>query len=291
MRHPMLANRSSHPSNKRGRTGSPAVAGSELAVDFLGMPFYTGSADRLPTDASEWPTEGPVIVTTMNMQHLSLQQRLPWFRDVMSHTDIATADGAPIVWLARAMGLAVQRVAGSDVVGDLIGSLPTSHLRLFLLGSDQDTLEAVAGIADSSGWPLVGYYSPAPEEVASQASSERICDMINQADPDILILLLGVPKQDRWAVAHRERLGCRVILGAGGALDFIVGSKRRAPRIVQAAGLEWFFRLLQDPARLWRRYLVEYWFGVARMFTFVKVWRGDPRHGKADRQTKGGRVR
>ena len=203
------------------------------------------------------------------MQHLSLQQRYPWFRDTLSHTHIATADGAPIVWLARALRLRLERVAGSDVVSDLIRSLPSSHRRVFLLGSDRRTLEGVASLAKASGWPLAGYYSPTPEEVASAQASERICGMIDEAGTDILVLLLGVPKQDRWAAENRDRLGCRVILGAGGALDFIVGSKRRAPRIVQSAGLEWLFRLLQDPARLWRRYLVEYWFGVARMISFL----------------------
>jgi N-acetylglucosaminyldiphosphoundecaprenol N-acetyl-beta-D-mannosaminyltransferase len=269
-------------------TTRPDDRAFDVTVDLLGMPFYTGSADRLLEDAAGWPAEGPVIITTVNMQHLSLQQRLPAFNDVMSQTDVATADGAPIVWLAKALGLPVQRIAGSDIVRDVIASLPETHRRVFLLGSDQGTLEAVSHLARTAGWPLAGSYSPSPNEVASLELSARICQMINEADTDLLILLLGVPKQDRWAVEHRDRLACRVILGAGGALDFIVGTKRRAPAIIQSLGLEWLFRLMQDPARLWRRYLVEYWFGVARMFTFVRQWRRDTPRGNQFVKGKGG---
>jgi N-acetylglucosaminyldiphosphoundecaprenol N-acetyl-beta-D-mannosaminyltransferase len=262
----------------------------DLTVDLFGMPFYRGTGERLLDHVLAEPSDRPLIVTTMNMQHLSVLRRDPSFRDVLSRTDVATADGAPIAWLARALDMPVQRVAGADVVKELIGSLGKSHLRVFLLGSDWQTLEAVANIAAASGWPLAGYYSPTPEEVAAGASSDALCERVNAAQPEIVLLLLGVPKQDRWAVEHRDHLRCRTILGAGGALDFIAGTKRRAPAIVQRIGLEWLFRLLQDPARLWRRYLVEYWYGVAMLISLTRRWRAERPGGRGAAARRGGRT-
>jgi N-acetylglucosaminyldiphosphoundecaprenol N-acetyl-beta-D-mannosaminyltransferase len=82
----------------------------------------------------------------------------------------------------------------------------------------------------------------------------RICDAIVSADPDILLVGLGSPKQEKWIAAHKERLGVPVSIGVGAAFDMAAGRVRRAPMWVQAAGLEWVFRLIQEPRRLWRRY-------------------------------------
>ncbi len=271
-----------HPSSEEfpHEVGTPFLEPAPIAtVELLGLPFYAGAPHRFIDEVKRGTSDGPIVVSTINMQYLALAQRTPGFGQLLEKSDVAIADGAPVAWLARALHLPVERVAGADVVRELIGTLPTTRHRVFLLGSDDRTLRAVAQSAERAGFPLCGTYSPSPEEVASAADSARICEMINAAEADFLIVLLGAPKQDRWAADYRDGLRCRVIIGAGGALDFLAGTKRRAPRFVQAVGLEWLFRLCQDPRRLWRRYLIEYWYGLSRIVAYLRHRRAAVRAG------------
>jgi len=105
------------------------------------------------------------------------------------------------------------------------------------------------------GLQVVGTYSP-PFRSLTPKEDEQIVRMINEAEPDIVWVGLSTPKQERWMAEHVGRLVAPVLIGVGAAFDFLSGRKRQAPRWMQRAGLEWLFRLLSEPRRLWRRYLV-----------------------------------
>jgi bacterial polymer biosynthesis proteins, WecB/TagA/CpsF family len=105
------------------------------------------------------------------------------------------------------------------------------------------------------GLQVAGTFSP-PFRSLTADEDDRIVQMINAAAPDIVWVGLSTPKQERWMAGHRERLTAPVLIGVGAAFDFLTGRKPQAPRWMQRAGLEWLFRLLTEPRRLWRRYLI-----------------------------------
>ena len=104
-------------------------------------------------------------------------------------------------------------------------------------------------------YQVAGVYSP-PFRVLSQDEDEAIVRTINAADPDVIWVCLGCPKQEMWMQSHKDRLNAKVLLAVGLAFEVIAGVRKRAPRVLRACGLEWLYRLFQEPRRLWRRYLV-----------------------------------
>jgi N-acetylglucosaminyldiphosphoundecaprenol N-acetyl-beta-D-mannosaminyltransferase len=160
------------------------------------------------------------------------------------------ADGAPVAWAAG-----TERVAGADVFDAICGR---SHGdRHFFLGSTPEVLALLAASVAKRypGVTVCGTYSPpfGPELFDDiRAISERI----NAARPDVLWVGLGAPRQEQWMQAARPLLDAPLVLGVGAVFEFVAGTKRRAPRWLQRAGLEWSFRLVREPRRLARRYLV-----------------------------------
>jgi len=175
------------------------------------------------------------------------------------HNDagLVTPDGMPLVWLCRLHGHAhVERVYGPDLMLALCArSLLKGH-KHFFYGGAEGVPELLANNLRRRfpGLRVEGGYSP-PFRPLSGEEDERIVDMINQADPDIVWIGLSTPKQERWMAEHVGRLTAPVLIGVGAAFDFHAGLKRQAPHWMQRGGLEWLFRLATEPRRLWRRYL------------------------------------
>jgi N-acetylglucosaminyldiphosphoundecaprenol N-acetyl-beta-D-mannosaminyltransferase len=176
-------------------------------------------------------------------------------RDAVEHCELATADGQAVVWAARLLGRPLpERVAGIDLMQALLELAAERRYRVYILGARTEALEeAVRRIRRQTpevrlvGWQH-GYY--APEEEA------RVVGQIRAASPDILFVALETPAKELFVARNRDRLGVRFVMGVGGSIDVLSGRRRRAPGWMQRAGLEWLFRLLQDPRRLAKRYLV-----------------------------------
>lgn len=166
--------------------------------------------------------------------------------------DLVLPDGAPLVWVARARGEAATRVTGSDLFASVLGGPPLRH---YFLGGAPDVLErVVARVADR--WPaatVAGSYSP-PYAPVDEMNLDEIANRIRASGAQVVWVGLGAPKQE--LVMHRLAEVTSVQVGVGAVFEFIAGSKRRAPRLLQRAGLEWAFRLAQEPRRLARRYVV-----------------------------------
>ncbi len=165
-------------------------------------------------------------------------------------------DGAPIAWLARALGSTARRVAGADLMVRVVEIGRQVGLRHYLYGSSELVVEQLHTRLLSSypGAVIVGAVAPpvfALSEVASDPNIDLICD----ARPDVVWCALGAPKQELWMNAHASRLAPALAVGVGAAFDFLTGTKQRAPAWMQRAGLEWLHRLIQEPGRLGRRYL------------------------------------
>jgi len=184
--------------------------------------------------------------------------RSPELKRIINAAGMATPDGMPIVWLSRLSGRRnVRRVYGPDLMlAEMARSASTGHTH-FLYGGRPGVVERLAERMEHTfgGVRIVGTFTPPMGRVEDLCSDEA-ADAINQTDPDIVWVGIGSPKQELWMSLMRPRLQARVLIGVGAAFDFHSGLVRQAPRLIQRSGFEWLFRLVQDPRRLWRRYLV-----------------------------------
>jgi N-acetylglucosaminyldiphosphoundecaprenol N-acetyl-beta-D-mannosaminyltransferase len=179
-------------------------------------------------------------------------------RRVHNAADLVTPDGMPLVWLARLHGLEhVERVYGPDLMLALCHRSISKGYRHFLYGGAEGVPDRLANRLKRRypGLRIVGSYSP-PFRPLTDEEDKQTVQAINEANPDVVWIGLSTPKQERWMAEHIGRLTAPVLVGVGAAFDFHSGLKRQAPRWMQRSGLEWLFRLANEPQRLWRRYLV-----------------------------------
>ena len=179
-------------------------------------------------------------------------------RGVLNGTDIAAPDGMPLAWALRSHGVHGQpRVYGPDLMLALCEQAANLGHRIFLYGGRDEVLDTLQrklrtrypalDIADAYAPP---FRPLAPEE------DRAIVERIRGSGAHIVFVGIGAPKQERWMAGHRDKLPGVVMLGVGAAFDFHAGRVRQAPRWMQRSGLEWFFRLLMEPRRLWKRYML-----------------------------------
>ena len=223
-----------------------------VPVDRVGMP---GALSLLRTALEE---RRQTQVATVNVDFLVCAQRNPELRAVLAGCEVNVADGAPVVWLSRLLGRPVpERVAGTDLVPGIAGEAARGGFRVFLLGGEG----GVAGIAarrlarEHEGLNVVGWVEP-PRAPLELLDSQSIVAAVKQAQPDVLLVAFGNPKQELWIAQHRHLLpDVSVLIGVGCVFDLLAGRARRAPRWMQRCGLEWLHRLAGEPRRLARRYL------------------------------------
>jgi N-acetylglucosaminyldiphosphoundecaprenol N-acetyl-beta-D-mannosaminyltransferase len=175
--------------------------------------------------------------------------------EILRHADLLNADGQSIVWASRLLGDPLpERVAGIDLMFRLLQVAERESLGVFFLGGRAEVLEkAVENVRSSHPRLRIGGFH---HGYFSDAESAEICAAINRADVSILFVAMSSPRKEYWAHEHRELLNVRLVMGVGGAVDILAGSTARAPAWMQRAGLEWLFRLAQEPRRLGPRYLV-----------------------------------
>ena len=180
-------------------------------------------------------------------------------RRLLCDADLVLGDGTPLLWASHLLGNALpERVAGSDLMPLLLDKAEAKGWRVFFLGGTEENLaEASVRLrASNPRLQLVGAYSP-PFKPLIEMDHEDILLRIRNAHPDILFVAFGCPKQEKWIGMNHQKLGVPVSIGIGASIDFIAGAQRRAPIWMRRAGLEWIFRLVQEPRRLFRRYLTD----------------------------------
>jgi N-acetylglucosaminyldiphosphoundecaprenol N-acetyl-beta-D-mannosaminyltransferase len=198
-------------------------------------------------------------VVTVNLDFLSIAERDPHFRDTINRADLAVADGMPVVWASRLTETPLpQRIAGVDLVDACCELAAEVAGGIFLLGAAPGVAEEAAQRMKDlyPGLQIAGTYSPPFGELTPQ-ENERIVERIRAARPTFLFVALGAPRQDQWIRAHLGQLGVPVSMGVGCVLDLLAGNVSRAPQWMQRSGLEWAYRLGQEPGRLWRRYILD----------------------------------
>ena len=166
--------------------------------------------------------------------------------------DLVTADGMPIVLLSRLLRRGLpERVTGSDMVPELCRRFAEEGLSVYVLGGDGETVETAFAKMGLAGLRVAGIDSAI---VRLDQEQPEIVERINAARPDLLFVALGNPKEELWMGRCAAKLDVPVMIGIGGSFNFIAGRVRRAPKWMQRTGLEWIYRIIQEPGRLWRRY-------------------------------------
>lgn len=235
------------PASSTGFTASGRTHILDCEIDRVDLEQATGICERAIVSRS------PVQHMAINVAKLMAMRSDPELRDSVAQCELITADGQPVVWASRLLADPLPcRVAGIDLMHSVLARAALSGYRIYILGAQPDTLERavvrlrqmypglrIAGYRD-------GYYDDEAElDVAQTIAAKR---------PDILLVAMSSPRKEYFVARHRERMQVPFIMGVGGAIDVVAGVTRRAPAVLQRLGLEWLFRLLQEPRRLAKRY-------------------------------------
>lgn len=198
-----------------------------------------------------------VVVT--GMHGVMEAQKDPAFKAIINEADLFVPDGISLVWAARLRGRWLKhRVTGSDLMWQFLQLSAQKGYRNFFYGDTPETLEQlVTKLKDKlPELEICGVYSP-PFRPATPEESRQDAKMINDSKADVVWVGLGLPKQERWMVEHRDVLEAPVVIGVGAAFKFLSGQASRAPNWVGDNGFEWMWRLLHEPRRVWRRALLD----------------------------------
>jgi N-acetylglucosaminyldiphosphoundecaprenol N-acetyl-beta-D-mannosaminyltransferase len=199
----------------------------------------------------------------------------PELRGMVNRASLAVPDGMPLVWVSRLAGQSqVDRVYGPDLMMSFCDLAAQQGYSNYFLGGAVGQPKTLAKrlTARFPGLSIAGM-SPTPKRPLPRAENEDVIEEINRADPDVVWVGMGTGYQERWVAENRGRLNAPILIGVGAAFDMHSGMVRQAPHWMQSVGLEWFFRLLQEPGRLWRRYLLGNPLFVARLIAQRFGWR------------------
>lgn len=223
--------------------------------------------DQRPRQVATVNVDFVVNTLSWSLKHI----RHPELLDILRRADLVTPDGMPIVWVSRFLGVPLkERVAGADLVPRLAQESADRQKSIYFLGGRSDVGRQAADLLKKRYPDLKIAGTDAPfvhtEGIALSGAEEEdqiIVERINRSGADILLIGFGNPKQEIWLDRNRNRLKVPVSIGIGGTYEFIVGSVARAPVWMQKTGLEWVYRITQDPWRLWKRYFVGFFkFGL-----------------------------
>ncbi|HXX64023.1 MAG TPA: WecB/TagA/CpsF family glycosyltransferase [Bacteroidota bacterium] len=235
-------------------TANAALWRDVPSANILGVRIHNISLSETLGALEEMALSGrPHHVMTVNPEFIMIAQENREFRDVLSRTALSLPDGIGVLLAARIFGSPLkERVAGVDTVRQFARIAAERNIRIFLLGAAPGVAEEVARRlqAENPGLQIAGTYAGSPDS----KEEEEICRKIEAARPHVLLVAYGPPRQDLWIARTADRLKIPVAIGVGGTFDFIAGVVTRAPVWMQKSGLEWLFRLAQEPSR-WRRML------------------------------------
>ena len=199
-------------------------------------------------------------VVTPNVDHIVQLERGGELVDVYKQADLILTDGKPLIWISKWYGTPIkEKISGSDLFPRLCALAADKGYKMFFLGAAEGVAAKAAEelTKKNPGLRVVGTYSPPIGFEKDEKELENIKQLIREAAPHILIVGLGCPKQELFILHHKDELGVPISLGLGASLDFEAGNIKRAPKWMANHGLEWLFRITQDPKRMAKRYLVD----------------------------------
>ena len=236
----------------RAQTGDPA------AFRVLGVRVNAVQIPEVVPLLERWiqARDRTRYVAVTGMHGVSEAQQDATFRWVLECADLVVPDGMPLVWLGRWEGFPLaRRVYGPELLATFMGHTGPRYRHFFYGGAPGLADKLAETCRQRHGIQVAGTYCP-PFRPLTAEEEEAAMIAINQANADVLWVGLSTPKQEKWMFAHRDKVSVPVLLGVGAAFDLNAGTLRQAPSWMREHGLEWLFRLLMEPRRLWRRYLL-----------------------------------
>lgn len=200
------------------------------------------------------------------------------FKEILSGADLVVPDGMPLIWFGRRRGYSLKRRVYGPELAEGFCRATRAKYRHFFYGGAPGVAEGVAQVLRTQyGICVAGTYSP-PFRPLTAEEDAQIVELIHEASPDVIWVGLSTPRQERWMHEHRASLRVPALIGIGAAFDFFTGRVKQAPRWMREHGLEWLFRLWQEPRRLWRRYLLygaEFLWGTFLELVGLKTFQKD----------------
>lgn len=197
----------------------------------------------------------PVQHVVLNAAKINLLKKDEQLRTIINQCDIINADGSSIVLAGRLLGIDIpERVTGIDLFGNLIELADRKGYRVYYFGAEEEVVSKVVRIHQEryKNLNIVGYRNG----FFSDEESETIANKINMAKPDILFVAFSSPKKEYWIHQFKDNLSVPFVMGVGGSFDVLAGKTKRAPLWMQHYSLEWFYRFIQEPRRMFRRYII-----------------------------------
>lgn len=253
-----------------GGSASGSLMSGIPSIDIDGTPVHIvddEDARGIISDASEHVSSRPLAVVSVNLDHVHhfgtsqlaarhidpdpVCEELEWLNLI---------DGAPIAkQVRRVSGVPCPKLSGSDLIVPVLGDADGHRLSVGVIGGSPEVTPALTARFETD-WPhlrFAGHWTPSREDLASPADADRIATQMRDAGVDIVLVCLGKPRQEKWIADHGAATGAGVLLAFGAVVDFLAGRVSRAPGWVSDAGIEWAWRLMLEPRRLARRYLIE----------------------------------
>ncbi|MBP7051875.1 MAG: WecB/TagA/CpsF family glycosyltransferase [Phycisphaerae bacterium] len=226
------------------------------AINLLGTMIHEMSmADVIATCDSSIRTRSPILIGVVNAAKLVKARHDAQLRQSLAETSFTVADGVPVVWLSGACGCRLPgRVAGIDIMSELLALADRQGYGVFFLGATQEVVERVVEHVRHKypGARIAGYRDGYFKSEQEQA----LADTIRTSRADILLVAVPTPKKEVFLSKWRQHMEVPVCHGVGGSFDVVAGITKRAPQWMQNCGLEWLYRVMQEPGRMWKRYLV-----------------------------------
>jgi N-acetylglucosaminyldiphosphoundecaprenol N-acetyl-beta-D-mannosaminyltransferase len=230
----------------------PRVRVGSLAIDVVDFQGAIDAIDRL-IGAKNGGT-----VFTPNVDHVVMAEHDERFRSAYAAAALSLVDGTPVLWAARLLRTPLpEKISGSDLVMPLLRRAAERGHRVYFLGGAEGVAELAKSKLEATfpGIRIVGT-DASRIDINALGEADEVAERISRAAPDLVLVALGAPKQEIWSHTRAERLKPAVLIGVGASLDFVAGIQKRAPRWMSKVGLEWLYRLAQEPRRLATRYLL-----------------------------------
>jgi N-acetylglucosaminyldiphosphoundecaprenol N-acetyl-beta-D-mannosaminyltransferase len=231
-------------------------------ITLCDIPIYKGDMDDLKNTVRKiiGGNYSPIQIVTLNTDILRISDIDDELKAICMNSPLVLPDGIGIALLSKIKyNILLNRVTGNDILNIILNLSLLQGLRIAFLGASEWTLANINSKIKSRGLnvEITNLISPPENFETNDALNNEIVEQLRIAKPEILFVALGCPRQEKWINKHKDEIGIKIGVGVGAALDYYAGSRRRSPLILQKVGLEWLWRLISEPRRMIKRYLIQ----------------------------------